>query len=191
MVVRETKKLSNSNKAQLIAAIKSYCSENSSEKVKNYVGKFFDSYTIGNKVFASVKGNHGKYKVSIEVSEKNVNANCSCYIGENGCHHCLALGLTFIANPSLFREIEQKNIEDINSLEDINIYLSGITLDSLLKKLKANGITQKAFSENIGMNSRHLSSIKSSESRNRYYNELGATKLACLWILEHFNKNKS
>ena len=182
--------MSNSNKAQLITAIKSYYPKNPSEKVRNYVGKFFDGYTIGNKVFASVKGNHGKYEVSIEVSGKDVNANCSCYIGRNGCHHCFALGLTFIENPSVFREIEQKNIKDINSLEDINVYLSGVTLDSLLKKLKANAITQKAFAESIGMNSRHLSSIKSSELRNRYYNELGATKLACLWILERFGKNK-
>jgi hypothetical protein len=37
----------------------------------------------------------------------------------------------------------------------------------------------------IGMNPRHLSSIKSSELRNRFYNELGATKLACLWVIEH------
>ena len=89
----------------MIAAIKNYCSNNSSEK--NYVGKFFDGYAIGNKIFASVKGNYGMYKVSIEVSGEDVKTNCSCYIGKNGCHHCLALGLTFIENPSLFREIKK------------------------------------------------------------------------------------
>ena len=40
------------------------------------------------------------------------------------------------------------------------------------------------------MNTRHLSAIKSSELRNRYFNELGATKLACLWVLEHCKKDE-
>ena len=73
-------------------------------------------------------------------------------------------------------------------------YTSGIFLfqecygGGMLDDLKANGTTQKAFAEAIGMNSRHLSSVKSSELRNRFYNELGATKLACLWVLEHFKQ---
>jgi len=36
-----------------------------------------------------------------------------------------------------------------------------------------------------------LSSVKSSEVRDRYYNELGATELACLWVLEHFGRDKT
>jgi len=40
------------------------------------------------------------------------------------------------------------------------------------------------------MNTRHLSAIKASELRNRSFNELGATKLACLWVLEHLGKPK-
>ena len=174
---------------QLKSAIKSYYPKQPNEKAKNYVGKFFDGYIIENKLFASVEGNHGRYKVSIEVSGENINENCSCYIGENGCHHCFALGLTFIKNHSIFRKIKPNNINNIKSLEDVNAYLKTITLDSLLKELKANAITQKSFAESISMNPRHLASIKSSELRNRYYNELGATKLACLWMLERF-KNK-
>jgi hypothetical protein len=48
--------------------------------------------------------------------------------------------------------------------------------------------TQKEFAESIGMNSRHLGAVKSSELRNHYFNELGANKLACLWMLEHLEK---
>jgi hypothetical protein len=57
-------------------------------------------------------------------------------------------------------------------------------------QLKDKGITQKAFAEQIGMNTRHLAAIKSSELRHHYFNELGATKLACLWVLEHLGKTK-
>jgi hypothetical protein len=56
------------------------------------------------------------------------------------------------------------------------------TSDALLTQRKAEGITQKAFAEQIGMNTRHLSAIKSSEVRNHSFNELGATKLACMWM---------
>ena len=65
-----------------------------------------------------------------------------------------------------------------------------MTLEDLLGQLKATGVTQKAFAEQIGMNPRHLTAIKSSELRHHYFNELGATKLACLWVLEHMGKTK-
>jgi hypothetical protein len=84
--------------------------------------------------------------------------------------------------------VKQKPINRIRTVGELESYLKAETLDSLLKELKAQGITQKEFAEIIGMNPRHLSSIKSSELRNRYYNELGATKLACLWMIEHFKK---
>lgn len=60
---------------------------------------------------------------------------------------------------------------------DLQSYLQGVTLDPLIKDLKAQGITQKRFVESIGMNPWQLSAIKSSELRNRYFNELGAVKL--------------
>jgi hypothetical protein len=47
-----------------------------------------------------------------------------------------------------------------------------------------------ALAEQIGMNTRHLAAIRSSELRHHYFNELGATKLACLWVLEHLGKTK-
>src|SRR5215468_6365604 len=40
------------------------------------------------------------------------------------------------------------------------------------------------------MNTRHLAAIKSSELRHRYFTELGATKLACLWVVEHLGKTR-
>lgn len=58
-------------------------------------------------------------------------------------------------------------------------------LNALLQEMKAQGITQTAFAESIGMNPRHLSAVKSSELRNRYFNELGTTKLACFWVIEN------
>jgi len=33
-----------------------------------------------------------------------------------------------------------------------------------------------------------LGAVKSSERRNHFFNELGAIKLACLWMLDHIDK---
>ena len=74
----------------------------------------------------------------------------------------------------------------MRTIDDVADYLRANTLESLLDQLKAKGITNKAVGQAIGMSSRHLSSMKTSELRNRIHRELGATKLACLWLLERF-----
>ena len=83
-------------------------------------------------------------------------------------------------NDGYFKEIEPKKLADIHAIEDVETYLEGVTLAALLKQLTGKGITQKAFAESIGMNPRHLSAIKSSELKNRYFNELGAVKLCAV-----------
>ena len=155
-------------------------------KSRPYVGKFFDRGRTGRKITARVEGNHGTYTVSIETKGRSVDSACSCYIGKGGyCHHCHALALTFLKDADSFEPVKQRRRKEIRTVADLPSYLKGTTLDALLKKLKDQGITQKALAEGMGMNPRHLGAIKSSEQRNRYFNELGATKLACLWVLEH------
>jgi hypothetical protein len=78
----------------------------------------------------------------------------------------------------------------VRNLTDVQAYLQSVTLEALSTKLKEKGITQKAFAEQIGMHTRRLAAIKSSELRHHYRNERGATKLACLWVLEHLGKTK-
>jgi len=138
-----------------------------------------------------VVGNHGTYTVSIQVDPQGVTSACSCYIGKHGyCHHCEALAITFLADPSAFKSVKLTQVKDVRQLTDVRAYLDNVTLDTLLTQLKAKGITQKAFAEQIGMNTRHLAAIKSSELRNHFFNELGVTKLACVWMLEHLGKTK-
>jgi uncharacterized Zn finger protein len=155
-------------------------------KIQRYVGKFFERIRTENKITAKVHGNYGVYTASIKVQGKETQSACSCYIGKGGgCHHCAALARTFLNQPDSFTLVEKKELRQVRSLADVDAYLRGTTLDELLRELKAAGVAQKDFADIIGMNPRHLSSIKSSELRNHYYNELGATKLACLWVIEH------
>ncbi len=160
-----------------------------SDKARRYLGKFFACERIANRITGKVEGNHGTYTVSIWVDGELVSSTCSCYIGKHGyCHHCAALAYTFLQSPATFQEVISKNKNDLSSLDELPAYLKSTTLDTLLAELKTKGITQKAFAESIGMNSRHLSAVKSSEQRNHFFNELGAIKLACLWMLDNIDK---
>jgi hypothetical protein len=174
---------------KLQKAVRRKWSKEPGPKAQQYVGRFSDTIGVGNKIAAKVTGNHGIYTVSVEIKDNELVSACSCYIGKGGyCHHCQALALTYLQNPAGFKEVEIKQREDVKHVSDLQAYLQSVTLESLLKRLSKQGITQKSFAESIGMNPRHLSMIKSSEARHHYYNELGATKLACVWVLEQVAK---
>ena len=173
----------------LTSAIQSAWSRSPSDKATRYIGKFFERSRTGKKITARVHGNHGVYTVSIDAQSATLKSACSCYIGKGGfCHHCAALAFTYLDDPNSFQPIKKKRLSQVHTVEDVETYLKANILETLLKELKAKGVTQKEFAESIGMNPRQLSSIKSSELRNRYYNELGATKLACIWMIEHIKK---
>ena len=176
---------------QLKAAIQRRWAGDPSAKASRYIGTFFNATRAGTKLAAQVEGNHGTYTVTIQIGKQDLVSASSCYIGKQGfCHHCEALAFTFLRREALFKPTEPIHLEDIEDVKDVKAFLEGATLESLLKQLAAQGITHKAFAEGVGMNSRHLSAIKSSELRNRYFNELGVTKLACLWVLEHVRNIK-
>ena len=184
--------MSNSDLEILTKSIQKNWSSSIGEKAKIYVGRFTNRFRIGTKIVANVVGNHGTYTVSIQASpELTVTSACSCYIGKGGfCHHCAALAKTFLKAPETFVEKVVKTLDDVKGLNEVAEYLESVTLESLIAQLKEKGITQKAFAASIGMSTQHLSAVKSSELHNRFYHELGATKLACLWILEHYGEVK-
>jgi len=183
--------MANSDLHLLQTALKRHRSRVPSQKAKPYVHAFSAAERRGAKITAKVVGNHGTHTVSIQGDTQGVTSACSCYIGKHGyCHHCEALAITFLDDPSAFKAVKLKQVKDVRQLTDVQAYLDSVTLDALLTQLKAKGITQKAFAEQIGMNTRHLAAIKSSELRHHYFNELGATKLACLWMLDHLGRTK-
>jgi uncharacterized Zn finger protein len=178
-----TEQTENTN---LTTALQGYVRHDLDAKAKRYVGKFFDGKRRGNSIVARVVGNHGTYTVSLNIKGATVNGACSCYIGRYGCHHCTALAQTYLNDPASFEEIKRRQRRSVRTLEDLEAYLEGVTLEELLEQLKAQGVTQKAFADSINMSSAHLSAVKRSELRHHYFHELGATKLACLWVMENF-----
>ena len=91
----------------LQAAIQSHWPGVPGEKAGRYIGQFTDRTRRGTRIVAKVVGNHGTYTVSIQVEAQGLSSACSCYIGKGGfCHHCVALGHTFLRSPDSFREIQ-------------------------------------------------------------------------------------
>lgn len=143
----------NSEYDTLKAAIESNWPHPAGDKAKPYIGKFFNTTRLGTRISGQVEGNHGTYTVTLQVVEGGVSSACSCYIGKGGyCHHCHALGLTFIQNPERFVELKTRPLEAVDTPDTMLEYLRGVTLDSLIEQLRAIGITQKAFAAAIGMN---------------------------------------
>ena len=88
---------------QLHTAMKRQWSRVPSKKAQPYVKAFFAAVRSGTKITAKVVGNHGTYTVSIQLDTQGLTSACSCYIGKHGyCHHCEALAITFVQDPSLF-----------------------------------------------------------------------------------------
>jgi hypothetical protein len=166
-------------------------------KVARYVDKFFDAELRGGKLIAKVVGNHGTYTVSIALDKDNTGliSACSCYIGKHGgCHHVAALAHAFLRDESQFQVIDMPKltgaslVDDATNFDELRRALRDTSLDSLLQQLREAGITQKAFAEAMGMKPSMLTVYKSSEARHHYFSELGAVKLACLWMLQRSRK---
>lgn len=170
----------------LASALRGSWSAAPGKKAEAYIDKFFNTTRLGDQISGQVEGNHGVYTVTIRLEDGRLSSACSCYIGKGGgCHHCAALAHTFLRRPEPFTLVEKKERAAVATLDDLSAYLRSRPLVELLAELRAKGITQKAFCEAIGMNPRHLSTVRSSEERNHFYNELGAIKLAVLWALEN------
>lgn len=146
---------------QLHTAMKRQWSRVPSKKAQPYVNILTAAVRSGTKITAKVVGHHGTYTVSIQLDPQGLTSARSCYIGKHGSwHHCEALAVTFVHYPRLFKVVTPKQRKDVRDLPDVQAYLQSMTLAALWSQLKEQGITQKAFAEQIGMNTRHLTAIK-------------------------------
>ncbi len=161
-----------------------------SGKIGNYIGQFFDCEIKNNKIVGYVDGNHDEYIVSLKINGDFVDDQCSCYIGKNGCHHTIALAHTFLKNPEDFEVIKEVKRIRLNTLDKIRDYLDYVTLEDLTDEMSELGLTQQDLASATGTSSAHISAVKRSEARNRYFKELGVIKLACLWMIDNAKKIK-
>src|SRR6266446_4061980 len=115
---------------QLQTVIKRQWSCGPSPKAKPYVKAFFAAVRTDTKITAKVVGNHGTYTVSIQFNNHSLTSACSCYIGKHGsCHHCEALAITFVQDPTLFTVVTPKQRKNVRDLTDVQAYLQSVTLE--------------------------------------------------------------
>ena len=153
-------------------------------KAQSYVNEFYSRRQSTRSISAKVKGNYGEYLASLTLRGQSLKPACSCYVGKYGCHHTDALAFTYLQDPDSFTLKKVKIQPNAKTLEELKHYLDNVSLEELIIQLKKKGISQKAFAESINMKTSHLSAVKRAESRNRHFHELGAIKLACVWVLE-------
>ena len=180
MDIEEIKKIINKNFNGIYA----------SEKIDKYVGQFFDCEIKNDKIVGFVDGNHGEYTVSLKIDGWRIDGQCSCYIGKDGCHHTVALAHTFLKNPEDFEIIKEVKRTRLNTIEKIRDYLDYVTLEDLTNEMNTLGLTQTDLAKATGTSSAHISAVKRSEARNRYFKELGTIKMACLWMIDNAKKIK-
>ena len=136
---------------QLHMAIKRQWSRVPSKKAQPYINAFTAAVRSGTKITAKVVGNHGTYTVSIQLDSQGLTSACSCYIGKHGyCHHCEALAITFVQDPSLFQVVTPKQRKDVRDLTDVQAYLQSVTLEALLTQLKDKGSLRKPLQNRLG-----------------------------------------
>ena len=175
------------------AQLRAKVSQKTYQRAQEYVMQFTHQTIQGNEISGKVEGNYGTYTTFLHVSDKGdfLEGRCSCRAADQDfCKHSAALGLTYLATPESFVQKEKAGKagkvarEEIKSLDDVAAYLKRVTLDELVKELKARGTSQKSLLEILKMNPNLFSSAKRCEQRGRYYNFLNALKLACLYLLK-------
>ena len=167
------------------AQLRAQVSAKTYQRAQEYVAYFTHRTIDGNEISGKVEGNYGTYTTFLDASGSWLEGRCSCRAAdEMFCKHAVALGLTYLKSPESFITKEKVGRREITSLDDVADYLDSVTLDELVKELKARNITQKRITEILNMNPNLFSSAKRCEQRGRYYNFLNALKLACLYFLE-------
>jgi hypothetical protein len=157
-------------------------------KVGKYFGEFYNGEIKKDRIIANVVGNHGEYTVSLRIYGEIVDDQCSCYIGKNGCHHTIALAKTFLKNPDEFefiKEVKRPRIKHINKIRE---YLDYVTLQDLSTELDGLGFSEADIARATGTSSGHISAVRRSEARGRYFKELGVIKMAFLWMIDNAKK---
>ena len=88
------------------------------------------------------------------------------------------------------RIIKEVKRTRLNTLEKIRDYLDYVTLEDLTNQMNELGLPQADLAKATGTSSAHISAVKRSEARNRYFKELGVIKMACLWMIDNAKKIK-
>lgn len=158
------------------------------DKEREYFDAFFNREATEDSIKAKVQGNYGTYRTSLKRLKSGfIKSSCSCYMG-SGCKHTYALAHTFLKKTDTFNFKVKVVPKTVKNLQDVQLMLEAKTLEEIMFALRKKKITQKDLAESIGTTSAHIGKLKSGEQKGYIYKELGAVKLAAIWVLDNIKK---
>ncbi len=133
--------------------IKDATDNRSWQRGSNYYdqGRVHSLLTDNNEITAKVSGTRD-YKVVLEIGNGNIEADCSCPMGDGGyfCKHCVAVGLAYLDGKGQKANNKKQGNTAKITMEDIRKYLASKSqpelIDMLLEHVqKYDGFRDKLF----------------------------------------------
>lgn len=165
--------------------LKNICTTLNMQRAENYVGKFHDCVIDGNFLRGAIKGNHGSYNVSLQISSDPLEYSCECETSKSMfCKHSAALGLTYIYTPWLFTTDEKIDRGNITTNKELQYYLRTTTLKDLIDEMRSCCLGAVNFAELSGISAQQLSTIIKDEQKGKYHVLTDPLKMSCLYLIE-------
>jgi uncharacterized Zn finger protein len=169
--------------------LRNICEPMNFQRSENYIGRFYDCELKDNVLSGKVRGNHGVYNVELKIDTDPLQYKCDCRTSKKMfCKHAAALGLTYIYTPWVFITDIHISRDEVNNLEDLNLYLKNVKLKTLIEELKEKEIGIAKLVELLGISVQQLSGVMRDDMNGKFHILTIPLKLACLYLIEkNFN----
>jgi uncharacterized Zn finger protein len=116
-------------------------------------GHVYSVVEQGDAIVAEVAGSE-TYEVEFRVEDNELGYQCDCPVGVDGwfCKHCVAVGLTWLANPSTVQKQKgKKKSSSVTTLQDVQRYLEQQDQASLVKLIVDRALKDSDWREQLLM----------------------------------------
>lgn len=167
--------------------LKNICSGINLQRAENYVGKFQNCSIDGAIVKGTIKGNHGDYEVTLDLSTDPIGYKCCCENSkEHFCKHAAALGLTYIYTPWVFASKVKMDRKKLQTTNEIQFFVKTTPLKDLLDELKKADVSLSTLAELTGISVQQISVMVKEDSMGRHHALTDPLKMSCLFLLEKY-----
>lgn len=116
---------------------------------RGYVGKLAE---YQGRITASVQGTQ-RYGVKLWVDGGRLHHDCTCPVGDEGafCKHCVAVGLTWLAEHERPTKGQDKPKRRPLTLDDVRSYLASLSAETLADMLMEQALENERFRDHLLM----------------------------------------
>ena len=147
------------------------------------VGQFYDCTVKNGNLYGKIRGNHGVYNAVLYTSETPLRGECNCK-NATQCKHTVALGLSYLCTPWIFKNEDKIDRSNLKSIDDIQFYVATTPLRQLIDELKDRKISLSKLAEISRISLQQISAALKDSENNTPHTLSDVLKLACLYLLE-------